>query len=208
MLARMNGLHPVLAYTTADGWRPGIGDPSLMGWVTVAAYFFAAWFCAKAAWSEASSRSWRHAIRFWLILSGVLVLLGINKQLDLQTWFTLLGKRVAQSQGWYEHRRIVQAVFIIAIGWGAMLGLRWAWRLVGDRAAELWLPLTGLGVLLCFVVIRAASFHHVDQLLHVRLAGMKLNWVFELAGIAMVALGARARAAARPPRPGPRPRLA
>jgi hypothetical protein len=41
-----------------------------------------------------------------------------------------------------------------------------------------------------FVIIRAASFHHVDALLAARLGGMKWNWILELGGIAAVAAGA------------------
>jgi hypothetical protein len=44
--------------------------------------------------------------------------------------------------------------------------------------------------LLSFVAIRAASFHHVDILLSAHLAGLKLNWILELGGIAFVAFGA------------------
>ena len=49
-----------------------------------------------------------------------------------------------------------------------------------------------------FVVIRAASFHHVDALLASRLGGLKWNWILELGGILIVAVGAL------PPRPDPR----
>jgi len=32
-----------------DPWMPGIGDPTLLGWLTVAAYFTAAGLCLRAA---------------------------------------------------------------------------------------------------------------------------------------------------------------
>src|SRR5882672_1117833 len=38
--------------STGDGWigdwSPGIGDPTVMGWLTVAAYFAASWLCVRA----------------------------------------------------------------------------------------------------------------------------------------------------------------
>ncbi len=58
--------------------------------------------------------------------------------------------------------------------------------------------------ILGFVVIRAASFHHVDALLAARLGGVRWNWIFELSGISVVGLAAFRVALARPPRP-PRP---
>ena len=44
--------------------------------------------------------------------------------------------------------------------------------------------------ILGFVVIRAASFHHVDAFLAARLGGIKWNWILELGGIAVVAAAA------------------
>jgi hypothetical protein len=41
--------------------------------------------------------------------------LGINKQLDLQTALTELGRVLALSQGWYEQRQVVQFWFIAAL---------------------------------------------------------------------------------------------
>ena len=42
------GLLPLVK--NADGrWVPGIGDPSLMGWLTVVAYFVTAFLCYRAS---------------------------------------------------------------------------------------------------------------------------------------------------------------
>jgi hypothetical protein len=204
-------LQVILAFTDADRWRPGIGDPSFMGWLTVAAYLYAAFICRKAG-IFARLRGDLGAHRFWGMLAILLLGLGINKQLDLQTFFTLAGKQAAQAQGWYESRRIVQGIFIVFVIAAAALGLHWAWRRIRHRIAELWFPLAGFALLLSFVVIRAASFHHVDQLLHFKMAGLKVNWILELGGIALVALGARAHLPGRAARSRrtqrPRARLA
>lgn len=195
----------LLAYTDADGWRLGIGDPTIMGWLTVAAYLGAAILAGNA--SRTGSTGQR---RFWLALAVMLFALGVNKQLDLQTWFTLTAKRIAQAQGWYEQRRFVQFAFIVLIGIGSLAAAWLGLRVVTRNGPKLWLPLTGFCLLLCFVIIRAASFHHVDQFLRFQLAGVKMNWLFELTGIAMVAAGAiwqrfpgfppAARSASRPAR--------
>jgi len=50
--------------------------------------------------------------------------------------------------------------------------------------------LLGTVFLLCFVTIRAASFHHLDRLLGVHLGGVKVNALLELGGIAFVIHGA------------------
>ena len=53
--------------------------------------------------------------------------------------------------------------------------------------------LLGLGFVCVFVVVRAASFHHVDSLLGTWVFGVKMNWVLELPGPILVALVARRR---------------
>ena len=49
----------------------------------------------------------------WFGLSILLLVLGINKQLDLQTLLTALGREIAQENGLYESRREIQLIFVI-----------------------------------------------------------------------------------------------
>ena len=59
--------------------------------------------------------------------------------------------------------------------------------------------LIGIILLLGFIAVRAASFHHVDVLLMDRIGGWRLNWLFELTGIALVAVpAARAASGGKP----------
>src|SRR5436309_1136881 len=102
----------LLAFSDADYWEPGIGDPTFLGWFTVGMYFIASVACALTAFSRSPNRAER---LFWMAFFIAMVLLGINKQLDLQTWFTLAGKRFAKEWGWYDERQIVQVLFIAAI---------------------------------------------------------------------------------------------
>jgi hypothetical protein len=118
-----------------------------------------------------------------------LVFLGFNKQLDLQTLLTLTGRRIAIAQGWYENRRIVQLFFVAFVALGGLCSVALMRRLV-RKHADLRLPLFGFVVLLVFVVIRAASFHHVDQLINFRMGAVRMNWVLELGAISLVASGA------------------
>jgi len=120
----------LLAVTTSEGWRPGIGDPTFLGWFTVFAYFAAAVPCFL---------TFRHELAFqrdpltarsapflrphlWLGLSILLVLLGFNKQLDLQSAITSIGRGIARSGGWYEHRRTLQALFILVFFLATLAG--------------------------------------------------------------------------------------
>lgn len=154
-----------LAVTTEQGWRPGIGDPSIIGWVTVVGYFIVAWMCLRAA--KATAKQTPPTVRpaIWFALAAVMVVLGVNKQLDLQSWLTQLGKQIARHRGWYDHRQTLEAIFIAALAALLLLvtGLfawftRPAWHGMG-------LALAGVVFLLGFVLVRVTSFHHVDLLL-------------------------------------------
>lgn len=182
----------MLAETTSEGWRPGIGDPTFMGWFTVFAYALAAALCWRAATAAASLESPQRtaATRLWVILAGLFVLLAINKQLDLQSWFTAVGREMARHEGWYDQRRFVQTAFIVilaCLGVAALFTLAWltrkTWRTTG-------LAVVGTAFTLTFIVIRAASFHHFDELLGWGFGGVRMNWVLELSGIACVAIAA------------------
>lgn len=182
-----------LLSTTPDGrWQPAIGDPTLMGWVTVLAYATAALLAFKSA--SAVRRDPAHASieaglsRFWATLALFLLVLGINKQLDLQTLFTQLARDLALAQGWYAERRRYQLIFIAAVATAGVLGTLGLAFALRQIAAHIWLALVGIGFLVSFVLIRAASFHHVDLLL--RAGPVRLNWVFELTGIGLIALAA------------------
>jgi hypothetical protein len=184
MDALLTTLRPIFAFTDGDRWRPGIGDPTFVGWFTVLAYFGAAYLC----WRAAGNSQHRRKVRwFWNGLSILLILLGINKQLDLQTELTFIGRDFAKATGWYEDRRIVQAIFILLIAFGGMIAttaLFWIYRF---ELRRLWPALAGFGFLAAFIVIRAASFHHVDEFLHSGPGGLRMNWVLELGGIAAIA---------------------
>lgn len=171
----------------ADGrWEIGIGDPTALGWITVAAYAAAAWL----AWRNVgAARRTSVPASFWIALAALMLALGLNKQLDLQSWFGQTGRDLALAQGWYAQRRLVQAVFIALLCAGAVavvIGARRHWAVLWHeyRAA-----FVGVAVLLTFIVIRAASFHHIDLILRSDLGATPLHRVLEIVGVLIVAAG-------------------
>jgi hypothetical protein len=182
-----------------DGrWHPGIGDPTVMGWVTVLCYAAVtglalwAWWSRRAASDQyrdhpTEARNQRMMARFWFFCTLLLAGLGVNKQLDLQSWFTQVLRDISVRGGWYDERRKYQVEFVLAIfvvgSSGTLLIAYWL-RHIFRRAA---VAIAGIGLLVCFVVIRAASYHYVDKLLMV--GTVRLNWVFEIGGIALIAFG-------------------
>jgi len=168
-------------------WRPGIGDPTLVGWLTVVMYFVASGASLWAArCSQSQASSWRPDRFIWLSVGALCLALGINKQLDLQSLFTEIARDIAKRDGWYDDRHKLQEVFIasiilamacVSVFFG--VGLRRSSRLVQTAAV-------GVCFVAAFVVIRAASFHRVDLFLGETLLYARWNWILELTGIFVV----------------------
>ena len=130
----------------------------------------------------------RRLVIFWWATAAILILLGLNKQLDLQSWLTQEVRDVARAQGWYAARRRYQLEFVLALAVvGAFSTLTMA-VLLRRVLHRIGVALLGLGVLVTFVVVRAASFHHVDALLHT--GPWALNWWAEFGGTALIAVNA------------------
>lgn len=177
-------------------WRPEIGDPTFMGWFTVAAYLAACLLAWRAAKDSAAGG------RLWFAVAALMAFLCLNKQFDLQSLFTDIGREIARHGGWYGERRKVQKLFVVAVLAGSgLFGCWFAWRFRAFLAGHKLLAF-GLLFLLTFIVVRAISMHHVDEFLKTRLAGMKMNWILELSGIFLITAAAfrdvKSRAAIRP----------
>lgn len=174
-------------------WTPGIGDPTPAGWITVADYFLAAALCYKAhrrAREAVAPRGRRREAFVWLVLASSLVFLGINKQLDLQSLATQLLRENAVEFGWYDQRRRYQRLatgLLLVSGSVVIVVLTWWSR---TAHASMRLAMVGLAFIATFVLIRAASFHHVDALLGLTLSGVRINSALELTGITTVAAAA------------------
>ena len=166
-------------------WRPEIGDPTWIGWITVVAYLISVLLCVRAGLRarEKSSGLKNESARMWFVFAVGLLLLGVNKQLDLQTAFIELGGQLARGEGWYQKRRLAQIIFVAVLGAamaGAALIMISKQRIFFKDHA---FALLGGIFLAAFLLMRAAIFNHVDDD-----AGMGLGegqWldVLELAGI-------------------------
>lgn len=174
-------------------------DQGVLPWVDVTGYLAA----ALVAW-RVRARVSGNERRFWLVAAGLLLALGVNKQLDLQTDVTALLRTVARHDGWYAMRRPLQLLFLLGLASGALVAGAWLMRLVRGLRAPVLLELAGLIGLALFVLIRAASFHHLDVLFGMRIGAWKLHSLIELAALA-VALAAAIWAWRSPPPANRRP---
>lgn len=166
-------------------WSPGIGDPHFMGWVTAVSYLVCAVVAAFFA-TFLNQMEEKRECRFWMVITVLMLFLGVNKQLDLQSLFAEVGRQIALVQGWYPQRRVVQFSFIavfVTILIGAFLWFAKAYR---DLFRRYLIASFGLLFLLGFVILRASAFHHIDEVIQYDLHGIKMNWVLELTGILLI----------------------
>jgi hypothetical protein len=165
------------------GWRPKIGDPSMMGWFTVVMYGIGA-VLALRVWI-------RQRDLLWMGVALVMTALCVNKQLDLQSLFTDIGRVAFHYLGLFEQRRQFQKWFVLGVvGIAGVAGVWFLWRRYTFWIRHKLLS-SGLFFLVTFIVVRAISFHHFDVFIKSEiLGGVRMNWVLELGGISMICLAA------------------
>lgn len=164
-------------------WQPKIGDPTIIGWFTVVAYGIAA-ILAYRTWRRKKDKT-------WLCVALGMAALCVNKQLDLQSLFTDIGRVIAYHLDLYQQRRGLQKWFIYGVV--AIAGISGTWFIW--RHHSFWtrhkLLTIGIFFLVTFIVVRAISFHHFDSFLKTMHFGVKMNCLLELGGISMIILAAQ-----------------
>ena len=164
-------------------WYPGINDPFLTSWIMVVVYLLVAacaFVVAKRAVFPDFTRN-RERV-FWGLITVVMIVMAINKQLDLQSLLPATGRCLSEAQGWFEHRRLVQRVFflvLILLAAGGTAILLWRLRHALKRSSA---PLLGLVLMAGFVLSRAAEFNHIDSDIGTFLTSRWGARVSELAG--------------------------
>jgi hypothetical protein len=174
-------------------WRPGIGDPNFMGWLITAAYLITSLLCGVCAHrSDRVSildRSGFYRI-FWWGLALIMLIMGINKQLDFQSLLILVIKQMAHEQKWYAKRHIFMVWFaaVIAVfGMGLLIWMGWKlkrqWRQYG-------LALFGILLLITFVIIRIVPINRLNQFLSLQQGIRMIRSILEISGVALIGISA------------------
>ena len=142
----------------SDRWQLAIGDPYIVGWLVCAAYALAAILALivqRETPFELGQRMRERAL--WLLIACLMMAFALNKQLDLQSLLIAGGRCLAQEQGWYDGRNLVQQeIALVLTLFVALAAAAMVWLLHGIIRRNL-LALLGLAVLALFVLIRAGS---------------------------------------------------
>jgi len=165
------------------------GHLTALGWTTFALYLVAAMLSFRAAMVSRSQNS-AAICRVWIWLGVILTALGLNKEIDLQTLVIELGRQLAGREHLYEYRLRFHAIFflgfvLLLIALFATILFRSPAR-IGKLGRQLPLA-TGGCVLICtYIVLRAASIDHMDQILGFDLEQIPYLWLLEAGGLLLI----------------------
>lgn len=170
-------------------WSPKIGDPFLLAWIITAGYFLAAILSFSVSqritkYYSAPGKAWA----FWLGLTVMMVFLGLNKQLDLQTFLHSSLKCLSIVEGWYNQRRIFQLDFVIAIAAVFAVLVVFIISFFREILRKDTLAVTGIIFLLVFILIHASYFNYFEMPAITEFYEAGLNWLLEITGIALICL--------------------
>lgn len=182
----------ILQAIRESGWSPKFGDPTILGWITVLGYFLVFLICVKnmiVLKNNEVVENRNKELVFFIFLTVAIFLLGLNKQLDLQSFITGVFRTIARNEGWYSERRFVQKEFIMWISLISVASFFTVLIWLRKSIVKLGVTLFGLCALIGFVLIRAASFHHVDVAFRYKIGDFKLYSVIELSALVIIFIG-------------------
>lgn len=167
-------------------WAIGIGDPTIVGWLTVV-FYVVAFLCALR--QARISKIFGANATLWLVLALFLLFFGINKQLDLQSWLAQNMRDAAIAHGWYEYRRAVQLLFIGTLAFSLLIAFISLRLFLANSWRSYKMTWVGIVLLCVFILMRAASFQHFDVLINHELLEIKINVLLELGALLLIILG-------------------
>jgi hypothetical protein len=177
------------------------GHFTALGWTTFVLYMIAALLSFRAA--LVSSRRQRSVVRnqwpsetgrVWIWLGAILAVLGLNKQLDLQTLLIKLGRQIAGRENLSAHRAGLHVLFflgfmLLVLALCAAVMLRFSAE-IRRFARQLPLAAAGCALICIYILIRAASINRVDQMLGFNLDHVPLLWLLEAVGLLLIIIQA------------------
>jgi hypothetical protein len=180
-------------YVCVSQIRSSVGMADLIDSSVVRAtgYFVVALLAALAAFVDRSSHEQAHSRlwRFSLLLASFLSLfLAVASYGDLSDILTGFGRERAQSAGWYDTRRGVQAAVVAGLFTLWCVSVLVSIYAVPSRRRSYLPAVIGLFTLWGFVAVRLVSYHDVDTLLYSRhLGGARIVAVVEVSLLAATA---------------------
>ena len=139
-------------------------------------------FCVNTAFCKKPSLPQKQVLYHRLIFTGiaaVLVILLISRFFNINDLITNETRMLAKNENWYNERRPLQMLFVCMIFISAIM----LFLIMEKKSGIIWklysMFFTGIILLTGFIVISAASYHPVDQLLRKQLVGIRYSRIIE-----------------------------
>lgn len=168
-------------------------DESTGSLIKLATEMIAALLCAMASQSRSQPGERLDASAlFWRVMAVVLLLVSANSLLHGEILLLSSMRDASKSYGVYEWRRFVQSVVVVAVITWLVYVQRWLRQLL-HKVQERDLceqALKGAFLVLLVLGMNVVSFHYIDSLIYMDIAGLSLaNWLEGL-GLGWVGLSA------------------
>jgi hypothetical protein len=166
------------------------GHLTVLGWTNFALYLVAALLAFRAAFVSSRLPWSSETGRIWIWLGIILAVLGLNKQLDLQTLLIELGRQGARREHLLEYRPELHVLFFLGFILGIIaLFVAVRFRLpghIGRFGRQLPWAAGGCAMVCAYIVIRATSIEHIDQMLGFDLEQIPFLWLLEAGGLLLI----------------------
>lgn len=167
----------------------GAGHLTALGWTSFALYMAAGLISLRSA-GVARSHRLDALGQIWTWLAAVLVVLGLNKPINLQTSLIRLGRHFMNGENLDAYRMKLHALFFLGflltvvalIGLALFLGRAQLQRF----GRELPLAAGGCALVGVYVLIRSVSITQVDQMLGMNFKHLPFLWLLEASGLMLI----------------------
>jgi len=127
---------------------------------------------------------------FWWMMVAILILVGINKQLDLQMLLADFGRTYSKYHGWYDQREPIQRRVLAlgaCVGMAGLLGVGYKLK----RAPKsTWFALCGVIFLGVNILIHLVSLHWAEHMLGSPIMGVSLENALEIVTLVWIIISA------------------
>lgn len=174
-------------YVAAPVWEQAVVQVSWHHAFIAAAYLGAAWLCLL---NGHIARGCGEAHLGWYLALALLCALGANTVLSGDVFMTHFVRAAVKLHGWYGERRPAQYLALGALALVLVMASGWLRARLTDVDVASTVVALGLTALLLLFCLRAVSGHATDVVINLRLAGVSVGRLLELAAIGLVLHGA------------------
>ena len=160
-------------------WWLTLGDPTIAGLAMTALYFVVTFFMFRNVLSmpKGGERS------LWAVASVILLLLALNKQLDLQHYINKVGRCVLSRSGDIAETGTAQSDFgTLVLGLAAVASAALIWTFRKHLASNLPL-IAGLALVALYLAMQVTRFEHLAGGLLQKLADLRVHRLIEGVGL-------------------------